>query len=740
MIIAWILVGFLILFEGLVIGYFVSQKRRLERVRNELKDRINGLEAENLETRKAEDEATLREKWIRTLFDNTKDMVFVFGITDEGLPGNFLEVNDEACFRLKHTREDLQNMTLKEIQFVDTQVASEGYSKTDLVVLTDQYIRERHDKFRKREAMKLMELVKEKREVLEERIFQDKGGKKMPIELHLQLFDMLDQPLIMCTARDISERKAAEMALSESRQRFRDFFTHSPIGVAIYDAQRELVDVNPACLKMFGIPDREQFARFDIFANPYLPLTSRQKLDVGECIRDEMVIEFAEAIRNGILISARSGTAYFDAIINNMGLGRDFRPRGYFALIQDITERRQAEEDLKKNEEQMRQSEKMEAIGAMAGGIAHDFNNILTPIIGYVKMILRTCKEGDSLYKLASGIEKASLRAKDLVAQILSFSRKSDAEDKRLTPIHIIPIAKEVLKMQRQAQPPEIEINRIIKTESDVVMADPTKVHQVLMNLCTNAGHAMKSAGGSGLLEMMISEFILDARAQIKYPELQPGKFLRISVRDTGTGMPPEVVKRIFEPFFTTKKKGEGTGMGLSVVHGVIRSFKGAIRVDTEPGKGSTFHVILPTVDTPAVVEEEAATTVEMPTGTERILVVDDEAEVLEMEGQMLSSLGYKPIGAASGDEAVRSFQLQPQGFDLVVLDQVMTGTKGSEAAAKMLAIRPDIPIILMVAFADDISPEDARKVGVKELVSKPIIMADFAATIRKVLDNAKSK
>jgi signal transduction histidine kinase/CheY-like chemotaxis protein len=511
------------------------------------------------------------------------------------------------------------------------------------------------------------------------------------------------------------------------------------VGIAIYSGQRELIDVNQACLKMFGIPDREQFARFNLFENPFLSDEARKSLSAGESVRDEWAVDFTQAIQKSLFVTSKAGQAYFDMMLSNMGLDRDYKPRGYFALVQDITERRKAEMELQKAEGQLRQAEKMEAIGSMAGGIAHDFNNILTPIVGYAKMLVRGLKEGTAEQKYAAGIHKASGRAKDLVAQILTFSRKSeDIDVASYKPIHIIPIAKEILTLQRTALPKEIEISRVIKTEHDVVQADPTKIHQVLMNLSTNAWHAMRDRGGPGVLEMMLTDFTIDPRTKsTEFPHLKPGRYLRISVKDTGTGIPPHVLKRMFEPFFTTKKVGEGTGMGLAVVHGVITSLNGEISVDTEVGKGTTFHIVLPTVEADAS-EEERANEAPLPSGSECILIIDNESEIVEMLGHMLSSLGYQPVAANSGTEALQLFQQSPNRFDMIITDQVMPGMTGLETATRILAIRKDLPIILISAFAEEITPEKAKAAGVKELMDKPISMENLAATIRRLFNEKK--
>ena len=271
------------------------------------------------------------------------------------------------------------------------------------------------------------------------------------------------------------------------------------------------------------------------------------------------------------------------------------------------------------------------------------------------------------------------------------------------------------------------------------VMADSGLLHQVLMNLSTNAWHAMRDKGGPGTLEMMVTDFVIDPRTKsTEFPKLKPGRYIRISIKDTGTGIPPHVLKRMFEPFFTTKKIGEGTGMGLAVVHGVVTSLQGEISVDTEVGKGTTFHIVLPTVEENALTEEGEKEVV-LPSGSERILIADDEADIVEMVGDMLTSLGYQPIAANSGTEAMKLFQQSPNQFDMVITDQIMPGMTGIELATGILKIRKDMPILLVFAYAEEVTQERAKEIGIRQLIEKPISMEVLATSIRRIFD-AKRK
>ena len=379
-------------------------------------------------------------------------------------------------------------------------------------------------------------------------------------------------------------------------------------------------------------------------------------------------------------------------------------------------------------ERQLRQSQKMEAIGNLAGGIAHDFNNILTPILGYSELLLETTPAEEPPYDFAMEIRKASNRARELVNQILTFSRQSEQSGTRL---RITPIVKEVLKFLRASAPSPIEIAYVNKADCDIVLATPTRMHQVLMNLCTNAMHAMQDEGGS--LEVRMTNFAIEHRSRSEFPQLEPGRYLRVTVRDTGTGMDRTTVSRIFEPFFTTKVSGEGTGMGLAVAHGIVTGLKGAITCETQLGQGSVFHVVLPTIE--GDFREEESDDVAMPRGTEHILFVDDEGDILKLARHMLGSLGYTITTMQDSARALCEFRDDPGRFDLVITDQVMPDLAGDQLCRHMLAVRPELPIILCTGFSETISAPQAEAIGIREFVMKPIVMHHLAQAIRRALD-----
>ena len=390
--------------------------------------------------------------------------------------------------------------------------------------------------------------------------------------------------------------------------------------------------------------------------------------------------------------------------------------------------RRHAEQEKEKVQSQLRQAQKMEALGTLAGGIAHDFNNILGAIMGYTEIAQFDVAEESELKVTLDEVLKSAKRARDLVKQILAFSRQEDHE---LKPLQVHLIVKEALKLLRASIPTTIEIRQDIKSRSGMVMGDPTQIHQVLMNLCTNATHAMRGKGGA--LEVGLEDVDLDADAPVQYPDLKPGPYVRLTVSDTGHGIEPEAKDRIFDPYFTTKDKGVGTGLGLAVVHGIVKSHGGAITVYSELGKGTTFHVLFPGIE--SVDAEETEVLEPLPKGDERILFVDDEEALVQIGQHMLRRLSYEVVPRTSSVEALEAFRAQPDKFDLVITDQTMPNMTGEMLAKELMSIRPDIPIILCTGYSELISKELAKAMGIREYVMKPLVIRKLATTIRKVLD-----
>jgi len=399
----------------------------------------------------------------------------------------------------------------------------------------------------------------------------------------------------------------------------------------------------------------------------------------------------------------------------------------FFAYGRDISAKVSAEMERKELENQLRQAQKMEAIGTLAGGIAHDFNNILSSIIGFTEISMREVPPGSKLEDNLQRVFSAGIRAGDLVKQILAFSRQSDREIK---PVQVKPIAQETLKLIRASLPATVEIHQDLRSDSPI-MADPTQVHQIIMNLCTNAAHAMRDTGGR--LVVGLTDVELDADITDKHQDMAPGPFVKLTVSDSGHGMAPEIKDRIFDPFYTTKELGEGTGLGLSVVHGIVTDCGGMISLESTPGEGSTFNVSFPVIESEQ--GAEIVTHAPLPTGTERILFVDDEEYQVEMGKQILELLGYRVTAETSSEEALKVFRSKPDEFDLVVTDLTMPKMTGDVLAKEIMAIRSDVPIILCTGYSEKITPAKAKTLGIKEVVMKPAVVEEIARTVRMVLD-----
>jgi signal transduction histidine kinase/ActR/RegA family two-component response regulator len=396
-------------------------------------------------------------------------------------------------------------------------------------------------------------------------------------------------------------------------------------------------------------------------------------------------------------------------------------------ILEEMVEERT--QKLAKYERQLQQVLKIQAIGTLAGGIAHDFNNILFPIVGYTELTMDEVSEDSVAHKNLEEILKAAHRATELVKQILAFSRQSGQERK---PVKVQYIIKEALNLLRASIPASIEIIHNIDDDCNPVMGDATQIHQVIMNLCTNAYQAMQDKGGK--LEVILREVDIGYEETIEKIGMQPGKHLQLTVKDEGCGMDAAVLGRIFEPYYTTKEQGKGTGLGLSVIHGIIKNHRGDITVASSPRKGTTFQVNLPIIEDAEVVTEFEPSN-GAAKGNEHILLIDDEEQIISMEQKMLENLGYQVTARTDSIEALDEFAKQPQDFDLVITDMTMPHMSGDELAQKLLDIKPDIPVILCTGFNEDITEEKALSMGIQKFVMKPVIKNDLATSIRTVLD-----
>ncbi len=553
-----------------------------------------------------------------------------------------------------------------------------------------------------------------------ERLKADEELKKAHDELELRV-EQRTAELIQINEklkRKIQEHKQAKESLQESNVRFRELAELLPETIFEMDANGTLTFVNRKAFDCLGYTQQD----FD------QGLKGLEMIDPKDRRR---AVESAKRVMSGENIGLNEYTAMrkdkstFPALIRSTAICRDDKPIGLRGFIIDITE-------TKRLEAQLQQSYKMEAIGTLTGGIAHDFNNILGIIIGNTELALDDVPEWNPAYFNLEEIKTAGLRAKDIVRQLLGFAHKTD---QKREPIKLIPVIRDSLKFLRATLPTSIAFRQNTQASADTVLADPTQIHQIMLNLYTNAAHAMEETGGT--LEIVIQNLVLDNDSADIYPNLSPGKYIEVALSDTGQGMNSEVKDRIFDPYFTTKEIGKGSGMGLSVVHGILQSHQGAISVDSEPGKGSTFRILFPVIEEETVIESKSVE--EFPTGNERILFIDDEESIVNMARQILERLGYQVETKQNPVDALESFHSKPERFDLIITDMTMPYMTGDKLVTQILNIRSDIPTILCTGFSEKISEKKAQELGIKAFVLKPLVKRDFAVTVRKVLDENRA-
>ncbi len=519
--------------------------------------------------------------------------------------------------------------------------------------------------------------------------------------------------------RNITERKKT----TEELRLQSEIMNRMSEGVFLVRMDGIIIYCNPAFEEMFGYNPGEMIGKHASIVN-YPSAKSPE-----EIAREILAILEKEGFWQGEIQNVKKDGTPFWCHANVVTFVHSKYGKVLVSVHNDITRRKHAEEMQAHLKERLAQAQKMEAIGTLAGGIAHDFNNILSVILGYTELAKEDAPPGSNF---ASDLEKvfdAGNRAKDLVKQILSFSRQTNVER---IPMQLQSLVKEVLKMLRSSIPTTIEIIDVLDSRCGVVLADPTQVHQILMNLCTNANHAMEESGG--ILKIELKEICINQNSQQPVLHIKPGRYVELIISDTGLGINPDLTAKIFEPYFTTKGIGKGTGMGLAIVHGIITEYGGTISVESELGKGTTFHVFFPVIDQEEL--QAVRKTEKTPRGSEYILFIDDEKFLAQMGGDMLERLGYSVTVRQSSLDALSTFQNNPDAFDLIITDQTMPGMTGSDLARRILQIRPDIPIILCTGYSNLIDEGSAKALGIKEFALKPITKQTIAKLIRKVLDD----
>jgi PAS domain S-box-containing protein len=563
----------------------------------------------------------------------------------------------------------------------------------------------------------LEDLVRERTAQLEEandRLRKEVAVRKKTENALLTLQAGLEQRVEERTA-ELEESQ--EQALRQ-KEEIDTYYNASPIGLVAFDRDLRCLRINRRLAGAFGLTLADCIGRNLRDLVPpsladHLEPSLQRVLEKGEPLKD---LEYSDEHR---LPPKVQGTW-----IENLEPVRDESGRimGVAVAVQDITE-------LRGLEARLRQSQKMEALGTLVGGIAHDFNNILAAMIGFAELVKEHLPEESRESRHAARILAAGVRGRDLVRQMLTFSRSTGGEKKA---IYLVDIVEEAGKLLRASTPSTITLTTRTTGRPGPVLADPTQIHQIVMNLVTNAVHALRETGGAITIDLSREEICPEDAT----PHLEQGSYTKLTVRDNGAGMPPEIIDRIFDPFFTTKGVGEGTGLGLSVVLGIVKESHGHIAVASDPGKGTTFDVYLP------VIEETAGTSdtlkdLSIPTGHERILFVDDEPALAEMGTELLTGLGYLVASHTDSRTAMALFRLDPSRFDLVITDQTMPTMTGMELAKEMLAIRPDLPVILCTGFSETATRESALADGVKTFLMKPLTKREIAVTVRKVLDGS---
>jgi PAS domain S-box-containing protein len=541
-------------------------------------------------------------------------------------------------------------------------------------------------------------------------------GSEMPILKSVASVEREGRHLLIESFIDLRPRKQMEADLRASERRYREFFEQDLTGDFISTPDGRILDCNIALARILGYDSVAAMKTVNLTAFYHRPEEYAQLLQA---------LKFSGRLE-GYRSELRNRQAQPIHLVGNI-IGH-FDEAGELKALQgylyDETQRILLERHL-------RQAHKMEALGTLAGGIAHDFNNILSAVLGFSELALMNLSNAQAVGTNLENVVRAGRRASELVKQILAYSRRADQE---LTPVKVHLIVEEALKLLRPSLPASIEIDAHLPKDAGCVLADPTQLHQIVMNLCTNAAHAMRKT--SGRLEIRLQREDVSASAERLRRHLSPGSYLKLTVADTGHGIPPEMLELIFDPYFTTKEKGEGTGMGLSVVQGIVRSYRGAVLVDSLPGAGSTFQVYLPLAaegpDVPLLDCQQP-----LPRGGERVMVVDDEPDVADVTGQRLTRWGYEVTICTDSREALERFRRSPGQFDLVVTDQTMPHLNGDLLGREMLRLRPDLPVIVCTGFSKTLSEETALAMGFRAFLAKPLSARALAQTVRRVLDQA---
>ena len=557
-----------------------------------------------------------------------------------------------------------------------------------------------------------------------EACFRRKDGSTGIGLMSARVFKLQGEEVILSITRDITRLREIDAQLKEAERKYRELAEFLPQGIFEIDADGNLLYLNQKGHALFGYQPADLASGFQVLEAFSPADRERVRADIRRILAGGKLDppEYT-ALR-------KDGTPFPVRILAGSIL-RENLPVGVRGVVIDLTDMRRAEEDRKRLETQLQQAQKMEALGTLAGGVAHDFNNILAVIVGNANLL--ELSEGLSAADRGClrQILAASARARELIKQILAFSRRG-TQEKIL--VNLKPVVKETVQFLKSTLPSSIEVRQHIAAEAPPLLADPTQMQQVLMNLCTNAAHAMEGTQ-TRRLGIRLDALRL-AEEELRFePDIEAGDFVRLAVSDTGYGIDPRIRERIFEPYFTTKPAGKGTGLGLSVVHGIVRHHGGFIRVESEPGLGTEIHVFLPAARPLATDASRPAALVEIPHGEGVVLFVDDEPALAEMGLQMLSCIGYTPEIRTSPLEALEAFRAHPRRYCAVVTDLSMPQMNGIQLARRLREIRPDIPVALCTGFSEPSAEDRARAAGVAAFLYKPLTLADLANALKTLLE-----
>jgi PAS domain S-box-containing protein len=641
------------------------------------------------------------EQYYRSIFDNA-----LYPIAVIGSDFKFQQVNNAFCKLIEIDLEELiDRMSMDDITHMD-----------DLP-----------------ESKKLMDqlMCGDVTQFTTEKKYISRSGRVIPSITYVNSIDDGTGEVVGCTASimDITERKKQEERLLDSETKIKAIFNQSFQFMCLLSLEGTLLTINQAAIDFAKIEEADVIGK-PFWETPWWEDSLEEQKKLQTAIKKASKGEYISY--ETVNMNSSGEKILLDFCINPI---RDANGTVIYLCpeAKDITNQKDSDKERKKLEKQLYQAQKMEVIGTLAGGIAHDFNNILGVMIGFSELALEDIKKGDPARYSIEQVAQAGFRAKDLVEQILLFSRQSKHEMK---PVKVIPLAKEVIKMLNSTISKDINIKQKFSIQSDLVLADPTQLHQIFMNLCTNATHAMNEKGG--ILSVTLDQIDFDKDSLLNFPGLKPGPHLKLQVADTGHGIPNHIIDKIFDPFFTTKSLKEGTGLGLSVVHGIVKNHGGDIKVYSESGEGTTFQVYLPFIKS-----EKQANSVPhqaIPKGSGHLLLIDDEIPLIDLGKRMLERLGYKVTAISDSQIAWEIFQKDPDQFDMIITDKDMPHINGLELSKKIINLRSNMPIIMCTGFSDDISLDQVNKIGIKTLLYKPIIKKDIAEKIHQLFDHTNKK